>query len=102
LAPSNAAFNENPDLLTALFNPRNVEVVQELLLYHIAPGLFLTDDLLEGPLQTLLGDDVAVILNPLMFNQGVVSDRDVLACNSVIHVIDDLLIPPGKPLSLAC
>lgn len=51
---------------------------------------------MEGPLQTLLGDDVDVALNPLMFNQAGVTDRDILACNSVIHVIDDLLIPPGK------
>jgi uncharacterized surface protein with fasciclin (FAS1) repeats len=95
LAPSNRAFQENPDLLTALFNPRNVELVQEMILYHIIPGLFLTEDLVEGPIQTLLGDDVDVALDPLMFNQADVSETDIMACNGVIDIIDDLLIPPG-------
>lgn len=96
LAPSNAAFNENPELLMSLFNPRNVEAVQELLLYHIVPGLFLSDDLVAGPLETLLGDDIDVSLDPLMFNQAGVTDVDIMACNGIIDVIDDILVPPGS------
>lgn len=96
LAPSNAAFNENPDLLKTLFNPRNVAALQELLLYHIVPGFFLTEDLVQGPLQTLLGEEVDVALDPLMFNQAVATETDLLACNGVLDIIDDILIPPGK------
>jgi len=96
LAPSNAAFDENPDLLKTLFNPRNVDALQELLSYHIVPGFFLTEDLVPGPLQTLLGEEVDVTLNPLVFNQAGVSESDILACNGVVHLIDDLLTPPGK------
>jgi hypothetical protein len=95
LAPSNAAFNKNPELLQSLFNPRNIEAVQELLLYHIVPGFYLSDEFVTGPLQTLLGEDVAVSLDPLLFNNAGVIMPDILACNGVIQIIDDLLIPPG-------
>jgi uncharacterized surface protein with fasciclin (FAS1) repeats len=95
LAPSNAAFNKNPELLQSLFNPRNIEAVQELLLYHTVPGFYLSDEFVAGPLQTLLGEDVAVSLDPLLFNNAGVIMPDILACNGVIQIIDDLLIPPG-------
>ena len=98
LAPSNAAFYRNPNLLKTLFNPKNSEALQELLLYHIAPGFFMSSDLVPGPLETLLGEDVDVTLDPLKFNQGEAIDTDILACNGVIHVINDLLFPPGKKL----
>lgn len=96
LAPSNAAFNKNPELLQSLFNPRNIDAVQELLLYHILPGLTLTEDFAAGPIETLLGEDVDVTLEPLLFNNAGVVMGDVLSCNGVIHIIDNLLIPPGK------
>ena len=100
LAPSNAAFNKNPELLQSLFNPRNIEAVQELLLYHILPGLSLTNDFVAGPIETLLGEDVDVTLEPLLFNNAGVIMGDILSCNGVIHIIDSLLIPPGTSLRL--
>lgn len=90
------AFYENPSLLKTLFSPKNSEALQELLLYHIVPGFFMSDDLVAGPLQTLLGEEVDVTLNPLKFNQADAIETDILACNGIIHIIDDLLIPPGK------
>lgn len=112
LAPSNAAFNENPDLLRALFNPRNVEVctelmkdrpsnntllkaVQDLLLYHVVQGLSPSTDLIEGSLPTLENGNVDVRLDPIRFNQAGVSQADLVGCNSIIHIIDDTLIPLG-------
>jgi uncharacterized surface protein with fasciclin (FAS1) repeats len=95
LAPSNAAFKENPDLLAYLLNPKNIDELQEVLLYHIIPGLFLTDDLVAGPIQSLLGDDIEVGVNPITFNQAGVVEPDILACNGVLNIIDDVLIPPG-------
>ena len=56
----------------------------------------MSDDLVSGPLQTLLGEEVDVTLNPLKFNQAEAVETDILACNGVINIIDDLLIPPGK------
>jgi uncharacterized surface protein with fasciclin (FAS1) repeats len=95
LAPSNAAFKENPDLLAYLLSPKKIDELQEVLLYHIIPGLFLTDDLVAGPIQSLLGDDIDVGVNPVTFNQAGVVDPDILACNGALNIIDDVLIPPG-------
>ena len=58
----------------------------------------MSSDLVPGPLETLLGEDVDVTLDPLKFNQGEASETDILACNGVIHVINDLLFPPGKKI----
>lgn len=94
-------MNANPDLLYTLFNPRNVNALQEVLLYHIVPGLFLTEDLVGGPLQTLFGEEVVVSLDPLMFNEAAALETDILACNGALIIIDNLLIPPGKSVSLS-
>jgi len=72
-------------------------VLKNVLLYHILPGLSLSDDFEAGPFETLLGEDVDVALDPLAFNQAEALDEtDILACNGAIIPIDDLLIPPGK------
>lgn len=96
LAPTNSAFAKlDPGLLIHLQNPRNQELLQEILLYHMLPGYqpsvsFTT----AGPTSSLLfGFDVDVSLNPLQFNDANVIMPDIAACNGVIHTIDDVLIP---------
>lgn len=96
LAPSNDALNMNPTLLKSLFNPKNMAALQETLLYHILPGFYESDSFQTGPVETLLGADVIVSLDPLKFNQAAATKTDILACNGAINIIDDLLIPPGK------
>jgi uncharacterized surface protein with fasciclin (FAS1) repeats len=95
LAPSNAAFNENPGLLESFYEQYDNEPVVEMLLFHLVPNLLLSSDFEQGPLESLLGDDIDVGLNPLMFNQALVTTANITACNGVIHIIDDVLIPPG-------
>jgi uncharacterized surface protein with fasciclin (FAS1) repeats len=86
----------NPTLLKSLFNPKNMAVLQETLLYHILPGFYKSDNFHAGPIETLLGADVKISLDPLTFNQAEATETDILACNGAINIIDDLLIPPGK------
>lgn len=100
LAPSNAAFNANPTLLRTFYNPRNIEALQQLLLYHILPGFYTSDDFVAGPIKTLLGEDVDIALEPLSVNQATALTVDILACNGAINIIDDLLTPPGKAASV--
>lgn len=96
LAPTNAAFDSlDPNTIQELLLPANEKKLQDLLLYHIIPALYLSSDLKVGPLDTLLrGETVEVTLNPIMFNgrAGVVSS-DNIACNGVIYVINDVLVP---------
>ena len=95
LAPTNEAFsNIDPDLMQVLMQPRNQEYLQEILLYHILPGYFPSDELQEGLYETLLlGFNVEVSLDPIQFGNSGVVRPDTEACNGVIHIIDEVLIP---------
>lgn len=96
LAPSNAAFDAlDPDVVQELLLPKNLETLQDLLLYHIVPGLFPPSELKAGSLETLLANNtVEVTLDPIMFNQkvGVVRDN-IVACNGALYILDDVLVP---------
>jgi uncharacterized surface protein with fasciclin (FAS1) repeats len=98
LAPANAAF-EALDVTTIkeLLLPDNKEKLQDLLLYHMLPGMYLEEDFEDGPYDTLLaGQTVDVSVNPVVFNgRAPLVDGNNLACNGVIHVIGDVLVP-GK------
>ena len=85
----------DPALLEVLLQPENQEYLQEILLYHILPGYLPSNEIQQGPYETLLfGFDVDVLLDPLRFNDARAIRPDTLACNGVIHVIDEVLIPP--------
>lgn len=101
MCPFNAAFDAlDPALMQELLQPENLEKLQDLLLYHMLPGLWLSEDLEDGPLDTLLeGQTVDVTTVPLMFNRARVIDADFLACNGALQIIDDVLVP-GKYRSI--
>jgi len=100
-APTNAAFDNLPDgvLDVLLANP---DVLEEVLLYHVVSGNVLSTDLSDGPVTTLSDgktvdvaiDGTTVTLNGL----STVTGADVLASNGVVHLINEVLIPPGFEL----
>ena len=94
-APSNDAFNQNPDLLDYFYDPKNVDDLEETLLYHVIPGFYLSMDFEDGDYKTLQGGTVHVTTRPFKFNQAFVEKGDILACNGALNIIDDVLIPPG-------
>ena len=98
LTPTNHAFAANPGLTSYLADLHHVEDLREVLLYHILPGLYLIDDFQNGPIGTLQGEDVAVNVtsSSITFNGAELVEGDILACNGVLQVIDEVLIPPGK------
>jgi uncharacterized surface protein with fasciclin (FAS1) repeats len=104
LFPTNAAFEQlDPAIVDFLLLPENVDALQGLLLYHLLPGAIFTVDLVAGPSQTLLDGEVVVVsLDPLTINDSGVVTPDVAACNGVIHVIDEVLLPlaPGKLMAV--
>jgi uncharacterized surface protein with fasciclin (FAS1) repeats len=98
LAPTNEAFAAlDPTVLADLLRPENQETLQEILLYHILSGLYLSDTLEAGEVDTLLGDEtVTVSLNPIMFNQAGVIEADIISCNGAMQIIDAVLVPDCK------
>jgi uncharacterized surface protein with fasciclin (FAS1) repeats len=95
LVPTNAAFEAlDPAVVNNLLRPENVDLLQEILLYHLLPGYQPSDTLAAGKTETLLfGSDVNVTVDPLAVNGAKISTPDIAACNGVIHPIDDVLMP---------
>jgi transforming growth factor-beta-induced protein len=96
LAPSNTAFEGiDDDTMDELLRPENKEKLQNILLYHVVPGLKLSAALTEGSLDTLLeGQDLDVTLSPITFNlRSEVTEADIVACNGNLIVLSDVLVP---------
>lgn len=75
----------------------NPEILSDVLLYHVVPGLFLIDDLTNGQsLTTVAGTDVVISRgDALRVNQSTVIAGGFVSLNGVIHALDSVLLPPG-------
>jgi hypothetical protein len=99
LAPSNSAFVNNPTITAYLRDVTNEDELRRVLLYHILPGLTLVDDFETGPIETLLmGSEIDVTIDPIvLFNDAAfIEENDIVACNGIINIINNILLPPGK------
>merc|ERR1712085_218648 len=77
---------------------QNLPILSDILLYHDASGEALSTDLSNGMnITTLQGEDVTVDLNNgvVKINDSTVVGADVLASNGVIHVLNQVLVPPS-------
>jgi len=98
-APTDNAFNALPNgLVSCLLEEQNLPILSDILLYHVAPGTAFSTDLSNGQqIPTLLnGVKVTVDLrnNGVKINESQVITADVRASNGVIHIIDQVLVPP--------
>lgn len=95
-APSDEAFAKlglNP------FNIGSVPNLREILLYHTVQGKVSSTNLTAGYVPTLNGAAVNISLNGgVKVNDANVILADVRALNGVIHVIDEVLMPPTQNL----
>ena len=97
-APSNAAFDAlGADVLNILI--ANPGVLADVLLYHVVNGKVLSTDLSNKSVQTLLsGKSIAVTVSGGMITLNGLSEvtqANVEATNGVVHIIDEVLLPPG-------
>jgi len=106
-APTNAAFNKLPPgvLGCLVFRPEFKELLEELLLYHVAAGEYLTQNLVDGQVIQMLDTNSIVIdvFNPFVrlitINQNSrIVTKNLMASNGVVHGIDDVLFPTGFSL----
>jgi uncharacterized surface protein with fasciclin (FAS1) repeats len=98
-APTDAAFNALFNALGTDVNSIDINVLTDVLLYHVVPARAFSTDLMNGPLATLNGD-VTVDLAHLTIGDTtddpanlIPSLINIQGSNGVIHVIDKVLIP---------
>merc|ERR1711865_212227 len=99
-APTDDAFDALPKgLVECLLLDQNLPILSSILLYHVASGEAVSTDLSNGMMiPTLQGEEVTVDLNTdgvVKINDSTVVGADVLASNGVIHVLNQVLVPPS-------
>jgi uncharacterized surface protein with fasciclin (FAS1) repeats len=97
-APTNAAFAALPaGTVESLLKPENKEKLTAILTYHVVAGA-ITSDQLAGKrmaVPTVQGSNLHVDgRKGVRVNRAHVISADILASNGVIHVIDQVLLPP--------
>lgn len=100
LIPSDAAFAKLPKgTLDALFKDKSA--LRNMLLYHVIAGKLTAADFshLNGKgRKTFEGSEtrIGVVGSQLTIGTANVVQSDMMAKNGVIHIIDTVLIPPGR------
>jgi uncharacterized surface protein with fasciclin (FAS1) repeats len=96
-APTNQAFEALGGTLNTLLEPQNKAELAEILTYHVVPGKLTSSELSDGQkLKTVQGDtlEVRIADGEVTVNGAKVVTPDVEASNGIVHVIDEVLIPP--------
>jgi len=99
-APTNEAFAKIPKAtLTQLLG--NPSLLDQLLEYHVVSGDFSMRDLMSAKVITTLEKESVVVRSingNIMVNNANVVTADVGATNGVVHVVDNVLVPPDFPI----
>merc|ERR1712028_200075 len=98
-APTDAAFDVlGQELLGCLLLPENQVVLQDVLLYHVANGEYLAQQLLNNQVIEMTNTDSILITideGTVVINDNAeVVAANIIASNGVLHGIDRVLIPP--------
>jgi len=98
-APTDAAFAALPaGTVEDLLKPENKAKLSSILLYHVVSGKVMSTDLSEGmSAGTVQGSPVTITLagGPKVAGANVTT-ADVEASNGVIHIIDQVILPPAS------
>jgi uncharacterized surface protein with fasciclin (FAS1) repeats len=100
-APTNKAFAALPKgTLEKLLKPENKKILQSILTYHVVSGNVLSKDLRSGKISTVQGSRVNVRVRhgKIRVNGAKVISADIKGTNGVVHVIDQVLLPPNLKL----
>jgi uncharacterized surface protein with fasciclin (FAS1) repeats len=99
-APTNEAFSKLPEgTLENLLKPENKDQLVAILTYHVVPGKVMASDLSDGlSTTTVNGSEISFKVNDsgVSVNQAKVVKADIQAENGVVHVIDQVILPPAK------
>ena len=97
-APSDEAFAKLPaGTVEDLLKPENKDKLTAILTYHVVPGKVMSSDIAgkETAAKTVQGADVDINATDGVKVEGAtVVTADIQASNGVIHVIDQVIMPP--------
>jgi uncharacterized surface protein with fasciclin (FAS1) repeats len=95
-APSNEAFEALPEgLLDELLKPDNSEPITFIVTYHVVEDELTSSQISDGTVVALSGQPLTLTTaNGVQVNDASVVEADLGASNGVVHVIDEVLIPP--------
>jgi uncharacterized surface protein with fasciclin (FAS1) repeats len=109
-APENTAFNKLPEgTLTNLLKPESKTQLNNILTYHVVPGVWMSSNLVnDQELTTVQGQklkvkkaDSNVMVMDDMGGTVTVKNADIMAKNGIAHVIDGVLMPATTQSSSA-
>jgi uncharacterized surface protein with fasciclin (FAS1) repeats len=95
-APTDAAFAKVPAAtLDAL--AKDKDRLRQVLTFHVVPGKVMAADVKAGNVKTVNGADLPLSRSGSFVgvDQALVTKADIQATNGVIHVIDQVLMPPA-------
>ena len=99
-APTNAAFEALPvGTLESLLKPENKDKLIAILKYHVVAGKVMSSDLIDGMMPATVNGEIVKIgisNKGVSVNNAMVTTADITASNGVVHVIDQVLLPPSK------
>jgi transforming growth factor-beta-induced protein len=98
-APTDAAFASLPDGEVERLLEDPTGELADILKYHVVSGLVTAEAakaLAGHPVDTLNGKSIEISLDgdDLLINDSTVISPDIVALNGIIHVIDQVLLPP--------
>lgn len=104
-APTDAAFSALPKTtLDQLLEPANKQQLVKLLAYHVIPGGITSQQLTSGQVKTIEGSPVQITVdrasNSITVNNAKVTQPDIPASNGIVHIVDQVLLPPNFPPNL--
>lgn len=98
-APSDAAFADLPDgALETLLQPENQAQLQAVLTYHVVPGRVTAEQVTSlDAAETVNGATLSIETQngAVLVNGATVTATDIEASNGIIHVVDEVLLPPS-------
>lgn len=97
-APTDEAFAQLPaGTVETLLQPENKQQLVDILTYHVVPGKVMAAEVVgldEAPTVNGKMIDVQVEGQAVKVNGANVTSTDVAASNGVIHIIDQVILPP--------
>ena len=97
-APTDAAFAKlPPGTVQDLLKPENKQKLIAILTYHVVPSDVTSKEVVKlTEAKTVEGQDVKITVKDgkVMINNATVVKADIKCSNGVIHVINEVLLPP--------